>query len=119
MNGTADNRALQIDPLGGNNQLLSEVTDDAKVNNLISIIQEKTKVDKLQFDKHDWGFLEGDYDMFLEGTIWIPLNANYHNAAAGSGKQMSKKLNVELEKRQQELDRQDQLMRSYKNPGQP
>lgn len=119
MNGTADNRALNIDPLGGNNQLLNEITDDSKINNLISIIQDKTKIDKLDFDKNDWGLLEGDYDMFLEGTIWIPLNVNYHNAAAGSGQQMSMKLNSELEKLQQLHDRQDQLMRSYKNPGQP
>lgn len=119
MNGTADNRALGIDPLGGNNRLLSEITDETKIDNLLQIIQEKTDVDKVKFDKNDWGWFEGDYDMLLEGTIWIPLNVNYFSAQAGSGKEISGALGNELEARQQMRDRRDQLLHSYNNPGQP
>lgn len=119
MNGTADNRTLGVDPLGNSSQLLHEITDDAQIDALISTIQEKTEQDKLQFDKNDWRIFEGDYDMFLEGTIWIPLNVNDWNAAAGSGQTISRKLGLEMENRQQETDRRNELLRSYKNPGQP
>lgn len=117
MNGTADNRALDIDPLGDDNQLLHEITDESKIDTLLSVVKQKTKVDKIQFDKNNMWF-EGDYDMFLEGTIWIPLNVNYFNSQAGSGEKISENLSVELERRQQERDRRDSLMRSYQNPGQ-
>lgn len=118
MQGIADNRALSIDPLDDSNHLLKEITDENRIDNLIQTIQDKTDVKKLQFDKND-RWLEGGYDMLMEGTIWIPVNVNDWNAAAGSGATISDKLGLEREQRQQTMDREDELMRQWKNPGQP
>ena len=117
MNGTADNRALGVDPLEGESALLREVTDDYKIDSLIDTIQKKADIKKLPFDKNDM-WIEGGYDMFLEGTIWIPLINNYHNAMAGSGKEMSAALNNQLDRLQQIRDKKEQLMSNYFNPGQ-
>lgn len=117
MNATADNRVLGVDPLEGEGNFLREVTDEYKIDSLIEKVQKKADIDKLSFDKKDMGIFEGGYDMFLEGTVWIPLNVNYHSAMAGSGKEMSAKLNLELEQRQQTRDRREQLMSNWVNPG--
>ena len=114
MNGVADNRSLGIDPLDGNNQLLQEITDEGRIDNIISLIEDKAKLDgKLPFDKNDWGFLEGGYDILFEGTIWIPLKVNYFNSQAG--KKISSGQSIELEKEQYLRDRRDEVMRRY-NP---
>lgn len=119
MNGTADNRALGMDPLD-NNMLLNEVTEDGKIDSINSAIEQKLGLKKgsREFDKND-SWWEGDYDMLLEGTIWVPLNVNYANAMVGSGKEMSAALNQELEARQIEMDRSNELRRRYIQAEQP
>lgn len=117
MNGTADERVLSMDSLDDEGDLLREVTDESTINGLLQAIQQSTKQDNIDFDKND-SWWEGHYDRFLEGTIWIPLNSNYHNAMMGSGKEMSGALNLELEERQRKMDAQNQLRMRYQDPGQ-
>lgn len=113
INAIADNRALGIDPFDEQNQLLQEVTDENTINNLIQTIQEKNNIEKLDFDKND-SLIEGDYDMLMKGTIWIPLYVNDFNAGAGSGTKISRDNAYEAEQRQHERDNRDQLIHRYR-----
>ena len=38
-----------------------------------------------QFDDNNWGILEGDYNSFYKGTVWIPVNESFVAAQAGTG----------------------------------
>lgn len=116
MNGTADNRVLSQDPLDSPNNFLSEITDDDRIDTYDRIIAEKTKTE-IKRDKNDWGFLEGDYDMLMEGTIWIPLKVDYHASQAGIT--MTGAEAYELEKAQLQNNKRNQLLNQYNNPGQP
>lgn len=121
MNGTADDRALGMDAMDSDNLLLHEIIDDTKINNLLRIMGDKmglTGKEKVEFDKND-SWIEFGYDRLLEGTIWIPINANYHNAMAGSGQEMSANLNMQLEQRQAHMDRQNMLRSQYVPAEQP
>lgn len=36
------------------------------------------------FDKNNWGWLEGSYNQFYKGTVWIPVDESYISAQVGT-----------------------------------
>jgi hypothetical protein len=92
MNVVTSDRAINIDVFD-DNELLRPITDNTEIDNLLDI----TKDDK--FKKPGW-FSRGNH--FYEGTLWIPLNVNYHMASVGLTQDQGD--NKELDKRQQALD---------------
>lgn len=72
VNVTASDKALGMDEMD-DNPLLKEVTNDSVIDNLIQI----TKDDKFN-KKGFFNSLTGGYNRFYEGTLWIPLDVNYH-----------------------------------------
>ena len=72
VNVTASDKALGMDEMD-DNPLLKEVTNDSVIDNLIQI----TKDDKFN-KKEFFNSLTGSYNRFYEGTLWIPLDVNYH-----------------------------------------
>lgn len=116
MNAKADGRALGTE-FYQNSKLLSPITDDYEVDALIAQLRKDNK--DYQFDKDDWGFIEGGHDTFYRGTIWVPLNVNYFASQAGSGSTIEPMQGLIMDARQQGLDRRDQLMQTYNPVGQP
>lgn len=116
LNGITHNKALNLSDID-DNQFLTEITNDFTIDNLIEVIKTKNELKKFNFDKND-SWIEFGYDSFVEGTIWIPLNVNYHNALAGSGEKIKGHLSTELERLQLIRDRNDQIIRQYNNPNQ-
>nr|DAD58567.1 MAG TPA: hypothetical protein [Bacteriophage sp.] len=55
------------------NPLLKEITNDSVIDNLVQI----TKDDKFN-KKGFFNSITGSYNRFYEGTLWIPLDVNYH-----------------------------------------
>lgn len=86
LNATADSRALGMDDMDYNAQLL-EITDDNQIDQMIELIKSGSSRDKYQFDKNEWYDWNG-HDSFYQGTLWIPLNENYFMAQSGSGQKM-------------------------------
>lgn len=72
VNVTASDKALGMDEMD-DNPLLKEVTNDSVIDNLVQI----TKDDKFN-KKGFFNSLTGSYNRFYEGTLWIPLDVNYH-----------------------------------------
>ena len=72
VNVTASDKALGMDDMD-DNPLLKEVTNDSVIDNLVQI----TKDDKFN-KKGFFNSLTGSYNRFYEGTLWIPLDVNYH-----------------------------------------
>lgn len=78
INVDANSKALGMGDLE-DNPLLKEITDDATIDNLISITKDEN------FSKK--GIISsftGNYDRFYRGTLWIPLDVNYHAASTGT-----------------------------------
>lgn len=67
---------------------LNEVSDEQGVDNILSIykrlngISDKDKSTS-GWDYNDWGKIEGDYDAFYEGVLYIPVQAHFANAKVG------------------------------------
>jgi len=83
-----------MDALDDPGMYLKEITDENRIDNILQDIKDKLGLkgkDELNFDKNDSWF-EGNYDMLMEGTIWIPLNVNYFNSQAGSGSTITGRL---------------------------
>lgn len=116
MNAKADGRALGQGPFD-NNQLLSPITDDYEIDALIAQLRKDNK--DYQFDKNDAIMFEGGYDTFYRGTVWVPLNVNYFASQAGSGTTVTPAEGLQLDIRQQGLDRRNQLIQTYNPVGQP
>lgn len=113
MNAKADGRALgQV--LFDNNQLLSPITDDYELQALTSQIKKDNK--DYTFDNNKWF---GEDDTFYRGTVWVPLNVNYFASQAGSGTTVTSAQGLQLDIRQQGLDRRNQLIQTYNPVGQP
>lgn len=74
-NAIANNRILNMGDLE-DNPLLSEITDDSVIDNVLEIMQDT------DFDKND-SLIELGYDRMYQGTLWIPLIIDYHSALAG------------------------------------
>lgn len=72
VNVTASDKALGMDDMD-DNPLLKEVTNDSVIDNLVQITKDK-KFNKKGF----FNSLTGSYNRFYEGTLWIPLDVNYH-----------------------------------------
>ena len=104
INGKASNKALGMGQFDGNS-LLQEDTDDNSVQNYINITKDEN------WDTNN--FLWNGVDHLYKGTIWIPVQVNYHSAAANM--KMSANEALQLEQRQQTLDMQNQ----YVKPPQP
>ena len=82
VNATADGRAIGYNnPLDKNN-LLTPVTDDYEEDQLIAQYKEMNK--DYNFDKNNWGWLEGGYNQFYKGTVWIPVDESYISAQVGT-----------------------------------
>lgn len=72
VNVTASDKALGMDEMD-DNPLLKEVTNDSVIDNLIQITKDN------EFNKKGFfNSLTGSYNRFYEGTLWIPLDVNYH-----------------------------------------
>lgn len=97
INGKASNKALGMGQFDGNS-LLQEDNDDNSVQNYINITKDEN------WDTNN--FLWNGVDHLYKGTIWIPVQVNYHSAAANM--KMSANEALELEQRQQTLDMQNQ-----------
>lgn len=97
INGKASNRALGMGQFDGNS-LLQEDNDDNSVQNYINITKDEN------WDTNN--FLWNGVDHLYKGTIWIPVQVNYHSAAANM--KMSANEALELEQRQQTLNMQNQ-----------
>lgn len=93
INGKASNKALGMGQFDGNS-LLQEDTDDNSVQNYINITKDEN------WDTNN--FLWNGVDHLYKGTIWIPVQVNYHSAAANM--KMSANEALQLEQRQQTLD---------------
>lgn len=72
VNVTASDKALGMDDMD-DNPLLKEITNDSVIDNLIQITKDN-KFNKKGF----FNSLTGSYNRFYEGTLWIPLDVNYH-----------------------------------------
>lgn len=97
INGKASNKALGMGQFDGNS-LLQEDNDDNSVQNYINITKDEN------WDTNN--FLWNGVDHLYKGTIWIPVQVNYHSAAANM--KISANEALELEQRQQTLDMQNQ-----------
>ena len=102
VNVTASDKALGMDEMD-DNSLLKEVTNDSVIDNLIQI----TKDDKFN-KKGFFNSLTGSYNRFYEGTLWIPLDVNYH---ASTTSKMTVGESRALEEAQQAAD----LRRNWKS----
>lgn len=72
VNVTASDKALGMDEMD-DNPLLKEVTNDSVIDNLVQITKDN------EFNKKGFfNSLTGSYNRFYEGTLWIPLDVNYH-----------------------------------------
>ena len=72
VNVTASDKALGMDDMD-DNPLLKEITNDSVIDNLIQITKDN------EFNKKGFfNSLTGSYNRFYEGTLWIPLDVNYH-----------------------------------------
>lgn len=72
VNVTASDKVLGMDEMD-DNPLLKEVTNDSVIDNLIQITKDN------EFNKKGFfNSLTGSYNRFYEGTLWIPLDVNYH-----------------------------------------
>ena len=90
INVDANSRALGMGDLD-DNPLLKEITDDATIDNLISITKDEN------FNKK--GIINsftGKYDRFYRGTLFIPLEVNYHAAGVGIKSKGSDVYNTEV-----------------------
>lgn len=106
INGKAWNGALGMDQFEDNG-LLEEDTNDANVQNYISTIK------KEDWDDSSWLGLSG-VDHLYKGTIWIPVQVNYHAAAASM--KMSPNEAQALEERQQALEMQNRYQKPPQIP---
>lgn len=97
INGKASNKALGMGQFDSNS-LLQEDNDDNSVQNYIDITKDEN------WDTNN--FLWNGVDHLYKGTIWIPVQVNYHSAAANI--KMSANEAQQLEQRQQALDMQNQ-----------
>lgn len=95
VNVTASDKALGMDEMD-DNPLLKEVTNDSVIDNLIQITKDN-KFNKKGF----FNSLTGGYNRFYEGTLWIPLDVNYH---ASTTSKMTVGEARSLEEAQQERD---------------
>lgn len=72
VNVTASDKVLGMDDMD-DNPLLKEVTNDSVIDNLVQITKDN------EFNKKGFfNSLTGSYNRFYEGTLWIPLDVNYH-----------------------------------------
>lgn len=97
VNGKASNEALGMEQFDSNG-LLQEDVDDNSVQNYINITKDEN------WDSNN--FLWNGIDHLYKGTVWIPIQVNYHSAAAHMKMDASEAL--ELEQRQQALEMQQQ-----------
>ena len=97
VNGKASNKALGMGQFDSNG-LLQEDVDDNSVQNYINITKDEN------WDSNN--FLWNGVDHLYKGTVWIPIQVNYHSAAANMKMDASEAL--ELEQRQQALEMQQQ-----------
>lgn len=80
INVTTSDKILGMDDMD-DNPLLNEVTNDSTINNLIQITKDS------EFNKKGFfNSITGSYNRFYEGTLWIPLNVNYHAATTSKMK---------------------------------
>lgn len=98
INGKASNKALGMGQFD-RNSLLQEDIDDNSVQNYINITKDEN------WDTNN--FLWNGVDHLYKGTIWIPVQVNYHSAAAST--KMSANEALKLEQRQQALETRNQL----------
>lgn len=89
------------------NSLLEEDTNDANIQNYVSTIK------KEDWDDSSWLGLSG-VDHLYKGTIWIPVQVNYHAAAASM--KMSPNEAQALEERQQALEMQNRYQKPPQIP---
>lgn len=114
MNGYTDERALGLD-IFDDNMLLNELTNEQDINSIVKILGKKTGLSSSQpYDYKKKGYLSSG-TMFLEGTIWVPVNVSYVNAKAGSKSEMSAKLHTDLAEAEYKLG----LQKSYNKAEQP
>lgn len=106
INGKAWNGALGMDYFESNS-LLEEDTNDANIQNYVSTIK------KEDWDDSSWLGLSG-VDHLYKGTIWIPVQVNYHAAAASM--KMSPNEAQALEERQQALEMQNRYQKPPQIP---
>lgn len=106
INGKAWNGALGMDHFESNS-LLEEDTNDANIQNYVSTIK------KEDWDDSSWLGLS-EVDHLYKGTIWIPVQVNYHAAAASM--KMSPNEAQALEERQQALEMQNRYQKPPQIP---
>lgn len=106
IHGKAWNGALGMDQFESNS-LLEEDTNDANIQNYVSTIK------KEDWDDSSWLGLSG-VDHLYKGTIWIPVQVNYHAAAASM--KMSPNEAQALEERQQALEMQNRYQKPPQIP---
>lgn len=91
---------------------LNEISDEKGVDNILSIykrlngISDKDKSTS-GWDYNDWGAVEGDYDAFYEGILYIPVQAHFANAKVGQS--ISPSQMTELQQMQTVSDTSNQL----------
>lgn len=93
INARTDGRTLE-QPTFENNKLLSPITDDYEIDALKAEMKEKNK--NYQFDDNNWGILEGDYNSFYRGTVWIPVNESFVAAQAGTGDKFTSQTGLQM-----------------------
>lgn len=105
INVAASDKALGMGDMD-DNPLLKEITNDSVIDNLVQI----TKDDKFN-KKGFFNSITGSYNRFYEGTLWIPLDVNYH---ASTTSEMTVEDARALEQAQQARD----LRSAWKTPHQ-
>lgn len=105
INGKASNKALGMGQFDSN-PLLQEDTNDNSVRNYIEIVKDE--------DWDDNNFLWNGVDHLYKGTVWIPVQVNYHSAAASMN--MAADVALDLDARDPALDMQNQYIKPPQLP---
>ena len=103
INASTDGRVLGEDAI---TEGLSEITDDYKVDNIVSIMQANNK---------DYTFSHSWFgsDTLYQGTIWIPVKPEINSALAGEKMKVGEVMDIES--RQQAPQIQEQLKSKLTN----
>lgn len=103
INASTDGRVLGEDAI---TEGLSEITDDYKVDNIVSIMQANNK---------DYNFSHSWFgsDTLYQGTIWIPVKPEINSALAGEKMKVGEVMDIES--RQQAPQIQEQLKSKLTN----
>lgn len=103
------------------NPYLQEITNDTRIKNITSQIRSangwdsKESKKEFEFDEDNWYDWNG-HDHYYEGTVFIPVKADYFSAQAGSGEKVGPNYAMEIEAKQQISNHKKDVKQRYVDP---